>query len=1131
MKLEEILPGVLVAGILPEPVRVLASEWSLGPDMIRVTYVNAGDQAEQTVLQRSQEGDLREVTQFDQQRCDGDVRRWKLGTEAFRLQNSALVDPMQAVSTSALRPLPHQIKAVYKEMLPRTPLRFLLADDPGAGKTIMCGLYVKELILRGDLERCLIVAPGGLVTQWQDELFEKFGLTFEVLTRELMAGSVGRSVFEDHPLLLARMDMLKRDEELLERLDASTWDLVVVDEAHRMSATITGHQLDPTSRYLLGQRLGRITRNLLLMTATPHSGDASKFRAFLGLLDEERYLGADRGDVVPGPDTMRRLLKEDLTTLDGRPLFPERRAYTVGYALSSAEAALYDSVTEYVRQEMRMADRIAAGDRKRATNVGFALTVLQRRLASSPHAILRSLERRRARLAGALAAPLTLDVDLRLPAGSASTHIDSDDRSSAEVEELEATVSAGATAALTRAELEAEIASLDQLVPLARHVHTSGDDTKWTQLRSLLEDTALTRGPDASPRKVIVFTEHRDTLSYLVERIRALSGRGDAVVEIHGGMAHPQRRAVERAFTQDTSVTVLVATDAAGEGLNLQAAHLMVNYDLPWNPNRIEQRFGRIHRIGQEEVCHLWNLVATDTREGAVYERLLTKMEAQREAFQGKVYDVLGEAFEGDPLSEMLLRAVLYGDDPTVRDQLITVIDAKASEGIPELIRERAQFRDVLSAADLDDAQRRVDTSVADRLQPHHVAAWFQTTLTDLGGRVRSTSSGAYDVSLVPEDVRSGVTRTGTPSVRQHYRRVTFSPDAASDPALGNAPVLVGPGHPLLEGALAAARSRYRPDLDAGVVLVDERADAVPRFFFSANHELTDGHTPPHVLSRRLAFTEVDLDGNARQVGAAYLDYRAATSTESARVAELLRQGRFDGWHVDAAQVWTAQNLIDDHRLAVSGVQGERVDRARQDVLQRLATEPAYWRRAADGLQGGPRGLTPETAHRRAEQVEQRLRHRLESLTKDGHVVTRPPQVVSWAIVLPAHELESSALANPGPSSTAVQRVAEEERRLGHAVEEMGPVLRSRRPDGLSLWVDIVEQTASRPSVRFSRGQVVRGLNLGERHRVALVLTSSTGVEVRHVTDPFTRVDVNDLTAHAFDIPWSTLWRAGREAS
>ena len=247
-------------------------------------------------------------------------------------------DPMLAVHTSDLEPLPHQIQAVYGELIQRTPLRFLLADDPGAGKTIMAGLYIKELMLRGDLERCLIVAPGGLVEQWQDELREKFGLTFELLTRQLADAEPDGNVFTRHNLLIARMDQLSRSDEFKEQLERADWDLVVVDEAHRMSAHYFGNELKKTKRYQLGELLGRPRRHFLLMTATPHAGREEDFQLFLALLDTDRFEGRYRDAVhtVNTDGLMRRMVKEDLKTFEGKPLFPERRAYTVAYELSDA---------------------------------------------------------------------------------------------------------------------------------------------------------------------------------------------------------------------------------------------------------------------------------------------------------------------------------------------------------------------------------------------------------------------------------------------------------------------------------------------------------------------------------------------------------------------------------------------------------------------------------------------------------------------------------------------------------------------------------------------------------------------------------------------------------------------------
>jgi len=304
---------------------------------------------------------------------------------------------MLAITTSDIQPLPHQLRAVYGELLPRTPLRFLLADDPGAGKTIMAGLYIKELILREDVRRCLIVAPGGLVDQWQDELYLKFGLAFEIFTPQLGETMFGTSAFEQHPLLIARMDQLARNEDLLAELAKSEWDLVVVDEAHRMGAHYFGGKLEKTKRFQLGERLGEVARHLLLMTATPHSGKEDDFQLFLTLLDRDRFEGKYQAKIHAADTSgvMRRMVKEDLLTFDGKPLFTERIAETVPYELTELEQDLYEQVTTYVREGMNRAEKL---DGKRRNTVGFALTVLQRRLASSPEAIYRSLERRVARL-------------------------------------------------------------------------------------------------------------------------------------------------------------------------------------------------------------------------------------------------------------------------------------------------------------------------------------------------------------------------------------------------------------------------------------------------------------------------------------------------------------------------------------------------------------------------------------------------------------------------------------------------------------------------------------------------------------------------------------------------------------
>ena len=367
---------------------------------------------------------------------------------------------MMAVHTSNVEPLPHQITAVYESMLPRQPLRFVLADDPGAGKTIMAGLYIRELVMRADARRILIVAPGSLVEQWRDELFEKFGLEFRVYSPLLEQASPGGNPFEDHHQLIVRLDQMARNEDLQAKLCAAGWDLVVFDEAHKLAAHFYGSKLETTGRFRFAERLGRDTRHLLLMTATPHNGKEEDFQLFLSLLDSDRFYGKFRDGVhkVDASDLMRRMVKEELVKFDGTPLFPERRAYTVNYTLSDAEAALYEAVTKYVQTEMGKADQL---DGQRKGSVGFALTTLQRRLASSPEAIYQSLRRRRERLSHRLREEKLGDRGNRALAETLDeVPEDDDDLNAGEQETLEESLVDRATAAKTIAELEAEIGIL-----------------------------------------------------------------------------------------------------------------------------------------------------------------------------------------------------------------------------------------------------------------------------------------------------------------------------------------------------------------------------------------------------------------------------------------------------------------------------------------------------------------------------------------------------------------------------------------------------------------------------------------------------------------------------------------------
>src|SRR5437016_2636179 len=400
MKLEQLQPNAAVRGIVPDAIVTVVNVQWFGSEALELTYKTAAGKVANELLYRHDEPRLEIVEQGRPWSFDGDGALFRLVSEAHRIRLAHLFDPVLAVHTSVVDPLPHQIVAVYEAMLPRQPLRFLLAVDPGAGKAIMAGLLMMELIARGDLHRCLIVCPGSLAEQWQDELYRRFNLPFEILTNDKLEAARTGNWFLETPLIIARLDKLSRDEDVQQKLQAPDcrWDLVVCDEAHKMSATFFGGEVKYTKRYHLGELLSTLTRHFLLLTATPHNGKEEDFQLFMALLDGDRFEGRFRDGVhvADVSDLMRRMVKESLLKFDATPLFPERIAYTVSYKLSDAEARLYKAVTDYVREEFNRVE--ALQNDKRAGTVGFALTILQRRLASSPEAIYQSLRRRRERL-------------------------------------------------------------------------------------------------------------------------------------------------------------------------------------------------------------------------------------------------------------------------------------------------------------------------------------------------------------------------------------------------------------------------------------------------------------------------------------------------------------------------------------------------------------------------------------------------------------------------------------------------------------------------------------------------------------------------------------------------------------
>ena len=1142
-KLEELRPGVWVSGLVPDGrVEVVAVTWH-GDDALEVIYRRPDAAVDSRLLSRSDEPRMSVSSEDRKWSLDADGELFKLLSEARRIQLAHLFDPYVAVEAADIEPLPHQIEAVYEEMLPRQPLRFLLADDPGAGKTIMSGLYIRELAIRGDADRVLIVAPGSLVEQWQDELWRRFQLPFDILSRDMIESARTGNPFVERNLLIARVDQLARNDDLQVKLRASEWDLVVVDEAHKMAARYYGSKLEKTKRYQVGEQLRGITRHFLLLTATPHNGKAEDFHQFLALLDPDRFTGRLRdGEVPDTSDLMRRYAKEGLLTFDGRPLFPERIARSVKYDLSPMELGLYDAVTHYVREEMDKAKAIEeGGDRRRGLVVGFALTALQRRLASSPEAIYRSLQRRRERLQKRLSeleaiADGTAPVRIAVPKGLTEADLedfDFDDYEDTELEELEDEAIDQATAAATIPELRDEITKLATLEKLAAAVRASGADKKWEELSSILQSEEMT-APDGSKRKLIVFTEHRDTLHYLERRIRSLLGRADAVRVIHGGLRRADRRRIQDEFIHNPDVQVLVATDAAGEGVNLQRANLMVNYDLPWNPNRIEQRFGRIHRIGQKEVCHLWNLVAHNTREGAVFERLLDKIEEQRKALGDQVYDVLGDSFIDRSLRELLIEAIRYGDDPEVKARQMRVIDEEIGKRMEEVVSERALAVDVLAKTRVDEIRDMMERAKTRKLQPGFIRAFFLDAFRLLGGRITEREAGRFEITRVPAEVRSleREAKVGAP-LQAVYERVTFDKELVTVEGKPRAELL-SPGHPLLTAVIDTVLERYGALLQQGSVLVDpDDPSETPRAVVYLEHTVKDGRPGEEggrrTVSRRFQFVEIPAGGEPRDAGyAPYLDYRPASEEEKALAASALGGGWVDTALSAEARSYAIAHLAGPHYEEVKRLTAERVAKVREAVRQRLTTEIQYWdRRANEAKQKELQGKKPKGgfssghARRIADELAARLERRMRELDLELDLSNQPPSVVGGAVVVP-EGLVRRLRGEPTPAAhakeveevdrRAVAAVLAVERLLGRQPKAMphenpGYDIESRDPETGDLYfIEVKGRIEGSDTVTVKARQVRQALNTPDRFILAVVVVpkdEAAEPTVRYVRRPF----------------------------
>ena len=802
--------------VFPEPVQVIVCT-PLGAAVKLVGKGLDSGRVYEPILDADQLASLK--VSPEQPPFDGDPLHFRLGVEALRLALAYEYDPYFSLSIARVDPLPHQLEAVYDYFIRLPRIRFLLADDPGAGKTIMAGLLLKELKIRGLVKRVLIITPANLTFQWQREMKDKFRETFEIVSGGVLRANYGTNPWQDKSQVITSVSWVSRIEDARESLLRSTWDLIVVDEAHKMSASSPDHK---TLAYELGEVLSGKTDHYLLMTATPHKGDPEHFCLFLRLLDADVY-----GDVKSLEDAMQRnsapfylrRTKEALVTFPDpdtgqvKKLFTKRTVQTVPFQIDSDEWDFYDALTRYVEDQSIKAH---AADAVTGRAVGFTMAMLQRRLASSVYAARRSLERMRDKRQKILDDPQAYrreQIARKLPEDFDDLPEDEQQEILAELEDVVASVDPVA--------LREEILQLTRLIDQARVLEQREIQTKLNRLRQVLSEQGVFQDPSM---KLLVFTEHKDTLDYLVDR---LTQWGLSVTQIHGGMKIGDRDTpgtrlwAEREFRE--SAQVMVATEAAGEGINLQFCWFMINYDIPWNPVRLEQRMGRIHRYGQEKDCLILNFVATNTREGRVFEKLFERLEQIERDLDpqrtGRIFNVLGDVFPANQLEKMIRDMYLHNQtEESIKARIVQEVDADRFRRITDSTLEGLAKKELNLAAIVGKSAAARER----RLVPEVVEEFFTQAAPVVGLVPKETHPGShtYRIGRVPRHLWPMGDRLEPRFGRlgKEYKQIVFDKALlAKDPTCE----WVTPGHPLFETVRQSLWEQVRDGLMRGTVFYD----------------------------------------------------------------------------------------------------------------------------------------------------------------------------------------------------------------------------------------------------------------------------------------------------------------------
>lgn len=1112
-----VVPGKIVKNLIPtEPVTVNQIQPLGSMVSIKFTGVNT-NKANTKVISKSEFDNLEVLSAEGTFNFKGDPTRFGLFTEAERINSAYQFDPLFAVNCSIVDPLPHQVEAVYKFLLPLPKIRFLLADDTGAGKTIMAGLLIKELMMRGLIERILIVTPGGLTKQWQeDEMGIKFNIPFTLVNRAIFSSDP--NVFHTASRIVTSIDFISR-EDVLNVASNSHWDLIVFDECHKLSAYDYGSKQYLSLRYKAAQILSQQCEHILLLTATPHRGRTDTFKKLLQLLDEDIFatdeIASTRIKELEHNGINRffiRRLKEDMKDWQGKPLFKDRFTKTIAYQLTPEEKELYDAVTKYLTKKKEEASET------KNIHVSLALTVMQRRLASSIFAIKNTLERRWAALQGIVDEvnnnPNLWSQRHKLDGFDVDNIEDYENLEDDEREALDGILSDPRkfklfTTAKSIGEIQQEANEVKKLFDMAQTLYNrKQEEKKFQELQELLKSNGVLENGE----KLVIFTEHKDTLLYLEERLTRSGGYN--VVTIHGGKNVDDRRAAQWAFAKPET-QILLATDAAGEGINLQFCRLLINWDIPWNPNRLEQRMGRIHRYGQKQDVLVFNMVASNTKEGKVLERLLTKLDIIREGMgDDRVYDVIQDVLEGVGLDD-IINSVFNGKE-TELDQFLAQDNEVLKLKFKEKINEQ-KVKLAHSIVDFKDARTLKENSDEKRLQPIYIRLFFEKAFKNLGGEYTELKESIFRIDKMPETLVSELKNTykihfdAIKSIQFCFDKQIFL-DYQNVGDLGKVHY-INPGNPVFDSLIKVVRSQYREDMIKGTVLIspDDKEDYFAFFVKSQIVDNRPSNADDSIADERLIMVCQTKDSKYHITSPAkFIDLHAPTAfTKPIEPPEVVDTNEVIQWSFE--------------KITVQQLEATKAHVAKDGHDRKYYLESAFTQVIMD-LQIAIQGLQNKVLlgdnrvqdkilkkQERINELIDKKQARLERLDLMTQLNPKAPEVLGCAYVVPLTQIEYvghyGMSRDDEAEAIAMQTTIDYEISVGWKPQDVsanneGYDVKSISPEELKRYIEVKGRSGNDGSVMLSENEMNRLAQLGDAAWLYIVINCKNKPELFRIQNP-----------------------------